>query len=210
MKIIKTFKGKKNEVIDSINRWLDGDNVEAITNHEFNIGDGYTQSHALCNIDGNYCDIITALSDFQYHFEVDGDDIKIEYDGAWNGLGKQEILPLALKGLNWEGAKVKTSLKDEEITYEEYKKIREDEREIRQILHETYGDQNEAGFKEGLQCKEELDEVFQKFDNWSYYIEDLDYDPVHQWDSIKYNWSKIIFTYEGNETPFFMYKKEMK
>lgn len=212
MKIIKTFRGKKNETIDSINQWLQGENVEIISEQEFNIGDGYTQSYAVCNITGNYCNITTALSGFQYLLKiVNKDDIEIEYEGAWNGLGRQEILPLSLKELKWGGARVNTTLKDEEITYEEYKKIREDERKIREMLHETYGDQNKSGFKEGLQCnKEELDEVFEKFDNWSYYIQVLDYDPVHQWDSTKYNWSKIVFVHEGNETPFFMYKKEMK
>ena len=214
MRLEKIFEGKKNEFIDSVNRWLAGSHVDKIDDNHYEIYDGYTDDPAICTFNENQseCYIKTAFSGFLYTLIVkENDDIKVIYKGAWYGLGKQEIIPEFLKDINWSESRATTSLAKEDLTFEEYKRIREEENEIRYTLHKKYEDQNMTGYRPGLECSDEqLDEVFSQYKNWEYIIIPLSEDPFHQWDSNEYSWEKIVFIHMKRKTPFHMYRKVKK
>jgi hypothetical protein len=212
MKLEKTFVNKKNEFVDSVNRWLAGS--EKIKDNYYNVYNGETDEPAICTFNQNECYIKTATSGFLYALKAkENNDMKIIYQGAWYGLGKQEIIPEFLKDIDWTNSRVTTtSLSKVDLNFKEYKRIREEENEIRYTLHKKYGDQSMTRYRPGLEeCSDnQLDEVFSQYKNWEYIIIPLSEDPFHQWDSNKYYWEKIVFIHMKRKTPFHMYRKIKK
>lgn len=118
--VLNPFSLLTNFMDDSIP--IDGEIAEL---EEVQTGMGTNNIWAVLKIDGLNFYLRTAWSDFEYIiYPSESNTVIIEYNGAWNGLGRQNVLPEPLATFNWSGARIETSLIDGPITWDEYKKAR--------------------------------------------------------------------------------------
>lgn len=94
---------------------------------EYQRGMGSNNIYATIRASVFHVYIKTAWSNFVYQLgETYGEDYIIAYEGAWNGLGRQNVLPPCLQDYDWSGGFVRqTTLTNKTLSYEEYAKFRE-------------------------------------------------------------------------------------
>jgi hypothetical protein len=213
MILTKRFKNSE-QIKQGIEEWLNGEHVST-NQRSYLVGDGYTDSLARCWETDNGYDIETALSGFCYEIEFLDSEVRVTYDGAYNGLGQQEILPEVLKTLDWSEGKVESTFGY--FWWEEYQELRKEQRDITIKLHELYGDKG-YGVLDGIEATPaQIQSVFDGYDNWDWDIEKEEGDPINRRgdkNSDDYNWYLLTFEFVKPSvtvvTPFTIWVRERK
>jgi len=209
--MIITMETKKAKVglVQEIERELINNKLAYRSGDRWIITDGYTDSAAYCFLDDNELLYITAMSNYVYEIK----DGLIHYNGAYNGLGKQEILPESIRNIDWYSAVVKSTLG--KMPFEAYVILRAKYEQLREKLL-AYGEQG-TGYLEGIEItRDQLQDVFKGFEPWTYEISETDEDdPFNRkreegkcsWD---YEWEILNFKLGDFITPFIIYLREEK
>lgn len=178
------------------------------------IGDGYTDALAFCSIDENSMSYRTAWSHFVYAADIETG--LLVYEGAYNGLSAQEILPECLKKMDWKHADVESSLG--EYIYEDYVELRKQLSQLKMELYNRFGDKG-TGVMEGIEATDvQLGDVFENYNPWTYDIEKVKGDPINEQTEDKnskdYLWFKLTFEIDKGEgqlvTPFTLWVRRKK
>ena len=94
---------------------------------EYQSGMGGNNIEAHVEIEGEWFFLKTAWSNFGYEiFEAEDGRFFIVYDGAWNGLQAQNVLPKPLATFAWTDSKIESSLSEGVVSWDEYKEIRKE------------------------------------------------------------------------------------
>lgn len=111
--------------------WADISDLDVFLSGEFCLleenqrGMGSNNIYAKIKATDDFVGIVTALSSFYYEVSLSEEDgAYIIYDGAFHGLGAQNVLPKCLQKFDWTGAEITSSLSDVVLTFEEYISIR--------------------------------------------------------------------------------------
>ena len=124
------YQGETNDADGNHIEWANIQDVKTCLNgeicdlEEFQSGMGGNNIEARVISNENQFILITAWSGFKYELVEDADCWFISYEGAWNGLCAQNVLPKPLAVMNWQGSKIESSLSDRPVSWDEYKEIR--------------------------------------------------------------------------------------